>query len=49
VNAALTSGFHLALWVCGGTALIALLAIAALRLRPAAKEHDRPRDQHELV
>src|ERR1700759_2041064 len=48
-SVALTSGFHLALWVCGGTALIALLAIAALRLRPAAKEHDRPRDRHELV
>ncbi len=36
VNVALTSGFHLALWVCGGIALLALPAIATLRRRGTA-------------
>jgi hypothetical protein len=48
-NVALTSSFHLALWVCGGTALLALLAIAMLRLRPAARNQHRPSDSYELV
>jgi EmrB/QacA subfamily drug resistance transporter len=48
-NVALTSGFHLALWVCGGTALLALLAIATLRFRPAARDEHRPSDSYELV
>jgi EmrB/QacA subfamily drug resistance transporter len=48
-NVALTSSFHLALWVCGGTALLALLAIATLRLRPAARNQHRPSDSYELV
>jgi EmrB/QacA subfamily drug resistance transporter len=48
-NVALTSGFHLALWVCGGTALLALLAIATLRFRPAVREEHRPSDSYELV
>jgi EmrB/QacA subfamily drug resistance transporter len=48
-NVALTSGFHLALWVCGGIALLALPAIATLRLRPAAKNQHRPSDSYELV
>jgi EmrB/QacA subfamily drug resistance transporter len=48
-NVALTSGFHLALWVCGGTALLALLAIATLRFRPAVRDEHRPSDSYELV
>jgi EmrB/QacA subfamily drug resistance transporter len=48
-SVALTSGFHLALWVCGGTALLALLAIGALGLRPAARDEHRPSDSYELV
>ena len=48
-SVALTSGFQLALWVCGGTALLALLAIATLRLRPAGRDQHRPSDSYELV
>jgi EmrB/QacA subfamily drug resistance transporter len=47
-DVALASGFHLALWVCGGIALLALPAIATLRLRPTAKDQHRPRDSYEL-
>ncbi len=35
-NVALTGGFHLALWACGGIALLALPAAATLRRRKTA-------------
>ena len=34
VSAALTGGFHLAFWVCGAIALLALPATATLYRRP---------------
>ena len=43
-NVALTGGFHLALWVCGGIALLALPATASLRLRGRRDESGRGRE-----